>query len=114
MIRYPNGNGESQEIWLKIPFNKDSPNPLTLKILNSGETIRKCSIRVDEMFSYGFQASIGFASDHEAIMKKSENDLSKKNFYQVAPYYTTEVTETLTLYFTGTSSIGAGTIFLEK
>lgn len=97
-----------------VRFDKDSPNPLILKQLQSGQLIKIVCISIIEAYESGFDLMLGFPADTDEIVTLNQVKCSKIANYEFYPYRISEGTETLTLYFSGTSLSGKGIVFVEE
>lgn len=96
----------------KIPFNKDTVSPLTLKSLIPGHVIRSIAIRVDSEFDGGYFIKVGFPAENDEMVKLGEVDLTGKDVYVFDYYRISVINETLKAYFSGSSTQGIGYIFV--
>ncbi len=108
------GGADGGIIITKIPFTKDSVSPLTLYSMQIGDTLYSVTVEITEAFDPGFSITIGFPSDPDEVVESDELDLEELDTSKFPTYKTHTVAEVLGLYITGTSTTGAGIVYVER
>ena len=115
-MRYSEFAGKSQggdgSAKLVANFDYNSAPFLSLLGLDENDYILEIVIKVINVFDSGFDMSLGFPANHSEIAPSSKISLQREGSYKFFPYRKSSISETLTAFFSGTSTKGNGTIFV--
>jgi len=96
-----------------LNFDKDSGPSQVIKVLSTGTIIKCVTVNVTTVFDSGFTISVGFPADNDEIALTTDCLLTELNLYKFNLYRTSAASETITAYFAGSSTGGAGTLIVE-
>ena len=106
--------GGGAVLGLRVSFDKDNAPTMIIKHLVPGNLIKEVVFQVTTPFDALFTVSLGFPADHDAIAADGLANLQLAGEYKFYPYRVSAISETLTLYFTNTSTGGAAKLFVEQ
>lgn len=99
----------------EVAFDFETTSPFYLYSLDSGDTVGKVAILIEEVFNDSDSTlSIGIDSDHEIIMSEDDNILTSIKYYEIISSYEASESEGIYLYIDPKDSTsGSGRIFIE-
>lgn len=100
---------------VELNFDKDSGASKILNGLVPGTVIKCVTVKITTPFSGGTgrTMSIGFPADNSEIATTTQLNLTIANTYKFDVYRTSSISETLTAYWGGTATAGAGKVIVE-
>lgn len=95
-------------------FTHEATSPFILKELYKSAFIRSVCVKITQVFDPGFSLRVGFPADPDEIILSGQANCQKAAMYEFYPFRVSEESETLQIEFIGSSSQGAGIIFVEE
>lgn len=96
-----------------IEFSFANTFPLVLMPLAVGDFIREVYVEITQPFSAGVALTLGFPANHQELLASTEIDPQQVGQYQALASRKIAVSETMTLYLTGTAAVGQGRVVVE-
>lgn len=100
-------------IFASFDFQDFVSGSKSIGVIGGNYLINRVVIEVTQVFDSGAQLSVGTAASHGLLMTTDENDLSLMTSVEKEPNYRNTISQTFSVFLTGTPTQGQASVYLS-